>query len=137
MEPSVEAVVKVLVVLTGSRTPLVDSLDIPFVFGGLESWLWPLCRAGLPQGSASGNSRESFLIVRAFGGETDARAGGGVIGRRGSLAASSDTPEKVAEVVDRLGSFGTGKSAALLVLASGSQYAKGTNFFVFRQRYRE
>ena len=43
----------------------------------------------------------------------------GVIGRWGGLAASSDTPEKAADVVDRMGSFGTGKSAALLVLASG------------------
>jgi hypothetical protein len=77
--------------------------------------------AGLPHGSASGNSRESFLIVRALGGETDAGAGGGVIGRWGDFAASSDTPEKAASVVDRLGSFGTGKSAALLVLARGSQ----------------
>jgi hypothetical protein len=37
LEPSVEAVVKLLVVLTGSRIPLAGSLDVPFVFGGLES----------------------------------------------------------------------------------------------------
>ena len=137
MDPSVEAVVKALEVLAGSRIPLFTSLDVPFVFGWLDSWLWPLCRAGLPQGSASGKSRESFLIARAFGGETDAGAAMGVIGRWGDLAASSDTPEKAADVIDRLGSFGTGKSAALLVLASGSQYEKSTDFFVSRRRYRE
>jgi hypothetical protein len=36
-DPAVDAVVKLLVVLTGSRTPLFISLDVPFVFGGLES----------------------------------------------------------------------------------------------------
>lgn len=61
----------------------------------------------------------------------------GVIGCWGGLAASSDTPEKAADVVDRLGSFGIGKSAALLVLANGSQYGKSTDFFVSRRRYRE
>jgi hypothetical protein len=36
-EPSVDVVVKLLVVLTGSRTPFLDFPDVPFVFGELES----------------------------------------------------------------------------------------------------
>jgi hypothetical protein len=74
--------------------------------------------------------------VRGFGGETDAAAGGGVIGRWGGFAESSATPANVADVVDKLGSFGVGKSTALLALAGGSQFGKGTDFFVSHQRYR-
>ncbi len=53
---------KLLVVLLGSLSPLL-CFDMPFVCGS-DSWLWPLCRAGLPQGSASGKSREFLFIVR-------------------------------------------------------------------------
>jgi hypothetical protein len=74
--------------------------------------------------------------VCAFGGETDAAAGGGVIGRWGGFAASSDTLANAVNVVDRLGSFGIGKSAALSALASGSQSGKITDFFASHQCYR-
>ena len=76
-----EPVVKVLVVRTGSRAPL---LTAPFALGGLELWLCPLCRAGLPHGSTSGNSRDGFDIFRAFWLDIGAAAGdgdGGVLGR--------------------------------------------------------
>lgn len=75
LDPSVDVVVKLLVVRTGPRSPLLVALDIPFLCG-VPSWLWPLCIAGLPHGSASGKSIESFRIVRGLGGDTSEEAGG-------------------------------------------------------------
>ena len=61
-------------------------------------------------------------MVRSLGGETDAgpaETAGGVIGRWGGLAASSEIPANALEAVDRLGRFGVGRSAGHLTLAIG------------------
>jgi hypothetical protein len=124
--------VKSLVVLIGTGVPISGVvLDLPFVLGA--SWLWPLCRAGLPQGSASGNSRESFLIARVLWDELDAGAGGGVVGRWGGFAASSPTPGIAVDVVDRLGNLGSGRSAIYQLNSSGSQLVESTDFFFSHQ----
>lgn len=114
---SLAGVVKVLVVLEGACAPLLIARGSdPFVFGGFESWLWPLCRAGLPHGSASGKSIEGFLGVFGFCGAIDSIGGGGGSDatRWGGFAASSEASGKDFDNVDKLGSLGTGKSGVLI-----------------------
>lgn len=66
----------VLVVLEGSISPFLSGLAVVAawevgVASLLTSCVWPLCKAGLAQGSASRFSKESFRSRRDFPGELE------------------------------------------------------------------
>jgi hypothetical protein len=87
-----------------------------------------LCIAGLPHGSASGNSRETLRIVRGFwvdvgvGAGADIGTGGGVVGRWAGFAASPSTPGNVDADVLKLASLGFGRSTTLSVQCQRFRY---------------
>ena len=109
-----EGVVKELVVRTGACEPF--GFESPFD-GAAEIWVCPVCMTGLPQGSASGNSRDLFriscgcaggIVVAgwSFGGE------GGDVGSWAGFAANSFV---LGIEVVKLGSFGSGRSGRVIL----------------------
>jgi hypothetical protein len=74
--------------------------------------VWPLCNAGLAQGSASKFSRESCRSRRDLGGEVGTSlgaSGGGLLSRCGGDACSKLSETLVLLSVLRIGSDGSGR----------------------------